>query len=305
MKTEVGVLLMAHGSPDSLEEVGPFLDYVRGGRPTPQALVEEIREHYRRIGGRSPLLDLTQAQATALQARLNLAGDRFRVYVGMRNWRPFIQDTVQQMVTDGLQRVIALSLAPQYSQLSVGAYEQALARAQAALGVSLDVRCIASWHAHPLLLQAFAEKIQEALARLPWGEPAQVHPIFTAHSLPERILAEGDPYAAEVEGTARGVAALVGFTEWDLAYQSQGATADPWLGPTLEAVLQRCAARGQRQVLLVPIGFVCDHMEILYDLDIVAQRIAQEQGLSLTRTASLNTSPCFIEALADVIQRYV
>ncbi|MGH8060096.1 MAG: ferrochelatase, partial [Candidatus Entotheonellia bacterium] len=228
-----------------------------------------------------------------------------RVYVGMRNWRPFIQDTVQQMVRDGLQRVIALSLAPQYSQLSVGAYEQAMARAQASLGVSLDVRCVASWHDHPLLSQAFAEKIQEALDRLPRGAGAHVHPIFTAHSLPERVLAEGDPYAAEVEETARGVAALMGFTEWDLAYQSQGATAEPWLGPTLEAVLQRCAARGQHQVLVVPIGFVCDHMEILYDLDIVAQRIAQEQGLSLTRTASLNTSPRFIEALADVIQGYV
>lgn len=301
MRTEVGVLLMAHGSPDSLEEVGPFLDYVRGGRPTPQALVEEIREHYRRIGGRSPLLDLTQAQATDLEERLNLGGNRFRVYVGMRNWRPFIQETLQQIVRDGLRCVIALSLAPQYSQLSVGAYQQALARAQAALGVSLDVRCVASWHDHPLLLQAFAEKVQEALDRFPLEERAQVQLIFTAHSLPERVLAEGDPYAAEVEGTARGVAALVGFTEWDLAYQSQGATAEPWLGPTLEAVLQRCAARGRRQVLVVPIGFVCDHMEILYDLDIVAQRMAQDQGLSLTRTASLNTSPRFIEALADVI----
>lgn len=299
----VGVLLMAHGSPDTLEDIAPFLQLVRGGRPTPPALVEEIREHYRMIGGRSPLLDLTQAQAKALEERLNVDGRRFRVYVGMRNWHPFIKDTVRQMLADGMQRVIAFCLAPQHSRLSVGMYQQALVKAQVELGVTLDVTSVASWHDHPLLLQAFAEKVREAFSRFP--ADAQLHVIFTAHSLPQRVLTEGDPYPREVERTAEGVARLSGLTDWDLAYQSQGATAEPWLGQTLEEQLERYASRGQRQVLLVPIGFVCDHVEILYDLDIVAQRSAREKGLFLRRTTSLNTSPHFIEALADVVQCHV
>ncbi|MBI3325944.1 MAG: ferrochelatase [Nitrospinae bacterium] len=299
----IGVLLMAHGSPDSLDEIAPFLQHVRGGRPTPPALVEEIREHYRLIGGRSPLLDLTQAQAKALEGRLKVDGVRFRVYVGMRNWHPFIKDTVKRMVADSVRRVVAVSLAPQYSHLSVGAYQQALETAQSELGVSLDVTNVESWHDHPLLLQAFAERVQEAFAQLPADACAQVHTIFTAHSLPERMLKEGDPYPREVERTAAGVARRLGLLAWDLGYQSQGATAEPWIGPTLDDLLERCAARGQRRILLVPVGFVCDHMEILYDIDIVAQRIAKKKGLSLMRTTSLNTSPCFIEALADVVRR--
>ncbi len=301
----IGVLLMAHGSPDSLEEVAPFLEHVRGGRLTPPALVEEIREHYRLIGGRSPLLDLTRAQGWALEERLNTDGGRFRAYVGMRNWHPFIKDAVKQMVADGVRSVVAVSLAPQYSRLSVGAYRQALETAQTELGVRLDVTHVDSWHDHPLLLQAFAEGVQEAFVRLPADARGQVHTIFTAHSLPERVLKEGDPYPREVERTAAGVAKLLGLSAWDLGYQSQGATAEPWLGPTLEELLGRCAIRGQRRVLLVPVGFVCDHMEILYDIDMVAQQMAKEKGLSLTRTTSLNTSPRFIEALADIVRRHL
>ena len=301
----VGVLLMAHGSPDSLDEIEPFLQHVRGGRPTPQASVEEIRERYRLIGGCSPLLDLTQAQAKALEERLNAEGRQVHVYVGMRHWHPFLKETLTRMVADGLRRVIAISLAPQYSQLSVGAYQQALQAAQTELGVCLDVTSVTTWHDHPLLLQAFAEMVQEAFARLPADVHAQVAVIFTAHSLPARVLNEGDPYPHEVERTAEGVARLLDLQHWHLAYQSHGATEEPWLGPSLEELLQQVAAQGQRQVLLVPVGFVCDHMEILYDIDIAAQRMAQANGLFLTRTTSLNTSPHFIEALADVVQRHI
>lgn len=301
----IGVLLMAHGSPNTLDEIGPFLTLVRGGRPTPRAIVEEVRERYRLIGGRSPLLALTLAQAKALEERLNADGRRFRVYVGMRNWHPFIQDTVKQMVADGLRRVIAISLAPQYSHLSVGAYQQALEAATTELGVSLDVKRVESWHAHPLLLEAFAEKVQEAFTSFPADGRAEVQVIFTAHSLPARVVDEGDPYPREVERTSEGVALLLGLKTWHVAFQSQGATAEPWLGPTLEELLNRVAADGQRHVLLVPVGFVCDHMEILYDIDILAQRSAREKGLSLARTTSLNTVPRFIDALADVVQRHV
>ncbi|MBI3330063.1 MAG: ferrochelatase, partial [Nitrospinae bacterium] len=176
---------------------------------------------------------------------------------------------------------------------------------QTELGVRLDVTSVESWHDHPLLLQAFAEMVQDAFARLPADGRAQVSVIFTAHSLPARVLNEGDPYPDEVERTAEGVARLLGLQHWQLAYQSHGATAEPWLGPSLEELLERVAAQGQRQVLLVPIGFVCDHMEVLYDIDIAAQRMAKEKGLFLTRTTSLNTSPRFIEALADIVQRHV
>jgi ferrochelatase len=301
----VGVLLMAHGSPDRLDEMAAYLQHVRGGRPTPQALVDDIQGRYRLIGGRSPLLDLTRAQAQAVEERLRARGAWVRVYVGMRHWHPFIKETVQQMATDGIRRVIAVSMAPQYSRLSVGAYQRALDTAQTELGVSLDVTRVGSWHDHPLLLQAFAERLQEALAQCPADTRTQLHVIFTAHSLPTRILTEGDPYPREVERTAEGVAKRVGLTAWELAYQSQGATAEPWLGPTLDEVFEGSAAQGRRQLILAPIGFVCDHVEILYDLDILAQQVAQAKGVSLRRTASLNTSPTFIEALASVVERHL
>ncbi|MDQ3830617.1 MAG: ferrochelatase [Candidatus Tectomicrobia bacterium] len=297
----IGVLLMAHGSPDTLDDMAAYLQHVRGGRPTPQTLVDDIRERYRLIGERSPLLDLTRAQGKALEERLNGDVRRFRVYVGMRHWHPFIKDTLRQMVEGGIRRLVAVSMAPQYSRLSVGAYRHALETAQAELDVSLEVTTVTSWHDHPWLLQAFAERVQEVCHRLSAEERAQLDIIFTAHSLPQRILAEGDRYPHEVERTAAGVAELLGLTTWEVAYQSQGATAEPWLGPTLDEAFERAAWRGRRSLLLVPIGFVCDHVEILYDIDILARKVAQGKGLRLRRTASLNTSPTFIAALAQVV----
>jgi protoporphyrin/coproporphyrin ferrochelatase len=300
-----GVLLMAHGSPDHLDDMAAYLQHVRGGRPTPQALVDDIRERYRLIGGRSPLLDLTRAQGQGLEARLNANGRCFRVYVGMRHWHPFIKDTLQQLVADGIRRVVAVSMAPQYSRLSVGAYRRALETAQAELGTSLDVTTVTSWHDHPLLVQAFAESVRATYHELSAEVRSQLSVIFTAHSLPQRILAEDDPYPHEVDRTAAGVAKLLGLPTWEVAYQSQGATAEPWLGPTLDEVFARAAAQNRRALLVVPVGFVCDHVEILYDLDILAQKIAREKGLSLWRTSSLNTSPRFIEALASVVEAHL
>jgi ferrochelatase len=300
-----GVLLMAHGSPDHLDDMAAYLQHVRGGRPTPQTLVDDMRGRYALIGGRSPLLDLTRAQGKALEERLNADGTRFRVYVGMRHWHPFIKDTVRQMVDDGIQRVVAVSMAPQYSALSVGAYRRALETAQMELGASLETTTVTSWHDHPGLLDAFAERVQEVCNGHSAEELTQLSVVFTAHSLPRRVLAEGDPYPHEVERTAAGVANLLGLKTWDVAYQSQGATAEPWLGPTLDEVFARAAAEGRRLLLVVPVGFVCDHVEILYDIDILAQKVAQEKGLRLVRTASLNTSPTFIEALAQVVTSHL
>jgi protoporphyrin/coproporphyrin ferrochelatase len=300
-----GVLLMAHGSPDHLDDMAAYLQHVRGGRPTPQALVDDIRGRYRLIGGRSPLLEITRSQGKALEERLNVDSTQFRVYVAMRHWHPFIADTMKQLWSDGIRRVVAVSMAPQYSRLSVGAYHRALEAAQAGLGISLDVTTVASWHDHPLLLQAFAERVQEVCSRLSDEAWTQLCVVFTAHSLPQRILAEGDPYPREVERTAAGVAKLLGLTSWEVVYQSQGATAEPWLGPTLDEIFERLRAQNRRALLLVPIGFVCDHVEILYDIDILAQKVAQEKGLCLMRTASLNTSPTFIEALASVVNSHL
>jgi ferrochelatase len=300
-----GVLLMAHGSPDSLDDMAAYLQHVRGGRLTPPALVDDIRERYRLIGGRSPLLDLTRAQGKALEERLNANGRRFRVYVGMRHWQPFIRDTVKQMVDDSIRCVVAVSMAPQYSRLSVGAYQQALDTAQTELGANLEVTTVTSWHDQPLLLQAFAERVEEIFAQLSAEVRAQLGIVFTAHSLPQRVVAEGDPYPQEVDRTAAGVANLLELPTWEVAYQSQGATAEPWLGPTLDQIFERAVAQNRRSLLLVPIGFVCDHVEILYDLDILAQKVAQERGLCLMRTASLNTSPTFIEALAQVVEAHL
>jgi ferrochelatase len=296
---------MAHGSPDHLDDMAAYLQHVRGGRPTPQTLVDDIRGRYAQIGGRSPLLDLTRAQGNALEECLNADARRFRVYVGMRHWHPFIKDTVVQMVQDGIRRVVAVSMAPQYSPLSVGAYRRALETAQAELGASLEVTTVTSWHDHPGLLRAFAERVQEVCHQLSVEERAQLSVVFTAHSLPQRVLAEGDPYPHEVERTAAGVAGLLGLTTWEVAYQSQGATAEPWLGPMLDEVFARAAVDGQRALLVVPVGFVCDHVEILYDIDILAQKVAQEKGLRLMRTPSLNTSSTFIEALANVVESHM
>ena len=227
----IGVLLMAHGSPDHLDDMAAYLQHVRGGRPTPQTLVDDIRGRYALIGGRSPLLDLTRAQGKALEERLNADARRFRVYVGMRHWHPFIKDTVAQMVQDGIQRVVAVSMAPQYSPLSVGAYRRALETAQAELGVSLETTTVTSWHDHPGLLQAFAERVQEVWSRLSVEERAQLSVVFTAHSLPQRVLAEGDPYPHEVERTAAGVAGSTGIDDLGGRLSKSGSDCGALAGP--------------------------------------------------------------------------
>jgi ferrochelatase len=283
-----GVLLLAHGTPESLDQMPEYLSRVRGGRPPSPELVEEMRHNYAAIGGRSPLTDLSQAQARALAAELGV-----RVYLGMRNWRPFIADALAEAVRDGATELVAVPLAPQYSRLSVGKYRDAV-DSQRPQGV--DVRFVESWHDRPGLLEAFAEKLR---ARLATHADAVV---FTAHSLPQSVVAAGDPYPAQVEATAAGVAARAGVDTYRQAYQSAGRTPEPWLGPSLEQTLESLARDGARRVVIAPIGFVCDHTEILFDIDIQARAFALERGVALERTESLNTSPVFIRALADVVR---
>ena len=296
----VGVLLLAHGGPDSLDDVEPFLANIRGGREVPKNLVEVVRERYRLIGGRSPLLEISRRQAHALEQELNAAGPRLRVYLGMRNWRPFIRETMEQIARDGLGRLIALCLAPQNSRLSVGLYRQHVERAQQELGLEFPMTFVESWHQEPLLIEAFAEKLSQAMPASSADAPAV---IFTAHSLPEKIVADGDPYDRQVRETVSAVAQRCGLARWHFAYQSQGATSEPWLGPKVESVLEQLAASGVRQVLLAPIGFVADHVEVLYDIDIAFRQLAEARGILLRRTESLNDSPALIRTLASVVQR--
>ena len=288
----VAVLLMAYGGPGSLDEVEPYLADVRGGRPTAPAFVEEIKQHYAQIGGRSPIRELTEAQAAGVQRAL---GERFTVYVGMRHWHPYIRDVVGRIVADGHRRVVGIVLAPHYSALSVGAYEKQLLDAAAG---RLEPALVRSWGDHPKFLDAVAGRVAVALQRFP--SPRAVQVVFTAHSLPERILATSDPYPAELAASAAAVARRAGLASWHFAFQSAGATPEPWLGPEAGAVMRQLAGQGHRAFLIVPIGFVCDHVEVLYDVDIMYRALAQDLGVHLERTTSLNDDPLFVAALAEI-----
>ncbi len=336
MTPRYAVLLMAYGGPTSLDEVEPFLKDVRGGRETPEELVEEVNARYREIGGGSPLLERTREQAAALEARLGREGDRgWRVFVGMRHWKPYIREAVGEIAAGGFETLVALCLTPQESRMSVGAYFRALDEALAGAagphptaGTEAsaerrppEVVRVRSWHDHPGFVEAVAERVAEALERFPAEERGEVQVIFTAHSLPERILREGDPYDRQVRETAaavaRAVAARTGRRfaradasagdrgRWHVAYQSAGARPEPWLGPSLEEVMNRLAREGHRSLLAAPVGFVSDHVEVLFDLDVEAAARARGLRVRFERTGSLNASPAFIEALADVVRSAV
>jgi ferrochelatase len=284
------VLLLAHGTPESLDDMPEYLRRVRGGRPPSPELIEEMRGNYAAIGGRSPLTDITFAQASALASTLG----GLPVYVGMRNWRPYIAEVLAEAAAAGVTDIVAVPMAPQYSTLSVAKYGEAV---EAARPSTVAVRFVRSWHDHPGLLEAFAEKVRGSLRSGTWDRV-----VFTAHSLPMRVVDQGDPYPDEVAATARGVARLAGLTDFARAYQSAGRTPEPWLGPSVEEALATAAAEGARRVLIVPVGFVCDHTEILFDIDVQAAQAARRLGIEIARTDSLNTSPTFIRALADLVR---
>jgi len=289
------VLLLAHGAPEYLEDIPEFLLNVRGGRKLSEAAVEEIVNRYRRIGGGSPLLAITNRQAEALADRLGR-----RVYVGMRNWRPFIADTVRRLHEDGVEDLVAICLAPQNSRTSIGLYRKHLANAAKQLAPHLQVEFVESWHDNNELIAAFTEKVTTALGRI--GETARepVPVIFTAHSVPRRTIEEGDPYEAQVRETSLLVARRAALADWSVAFQSQGMTPEPWIGPTVESQIDLLAAAGHRHVLLVPVSFVSDHVEVLYDVDIVFREYGQAKGVTVWRSESLNDSRLLIQALARI-----
>jgi protoporphyrin/coproporphyrin ferrochelatase len=275
------VLLLAHGAPERLEDIEPYLAFVRGGRPSNPRVTEEVARRYAAIGGGSPLLRWTRAQAEALERLLGMP-----VFFAMRNWHPFIQEVVPRIEAG---RVAAVCLAPQYSEMSIGLYIRKVTET----APPFEVRWARSYHDEPLLIQAFAERLGQSNSRV----------LFTAHSLPERAPAADDPYDRECRATAALVARRLGLNSWDFAYQSQGMTGDRWLGPTVESCLDRYAAEGIREVVIAPIGFVCDHVEILYDIDIQFRDYAAARGITVCRPESLNDSPSFTAALGEVVRR--
>jgi ferrochelatase len=295
------VLLMAYGSPGTLDEVEPYFADVRGGRPASPEAVAELRGRYAAIGGSTPLLPITRDLAAKVQADL---GAGYRVHVGMRHWHPYIREAVADIRAEGAGRIVALALAPHYSRLSVGAYAEALSQALAAgQQPAPPVHLIERWHDHPGFRRLIADRIADALSAFPPGD-GPVHVVFSAHSLPERILSWHDPYPDELRESAGSIARLAGLPAggWEMGFQSAGGTREPWLGPDLVDVIARLAAEGRRRVLSVPFGFVCEHLEVLYDIDIEAQAAARGHGVTLRRIAMPNADPAFARVLADLVR---
>lgn len=285
------VLLIAHGSPERVEDIPAFLENISRGRPIPTAVVREVQHRYAQIGT-SPLTRLTQAQADGVARELGMPA-----YVGMRNWHPFIPDTLRQMAADGIEQAVAICLAPHNSRTSVGLYKQVLDGA----GAPFAIDFVEDWHKHPLLIEAFAEKLRAGWRKscLQNGSPLSV--IFTAHSVPTRTIAEGDPYEAQTRETAALVAARVPeIGNWHFAFQSQGMSGGEWLGPTVEETITKLQSTGHNGVFIQPIGFVCDHVEILYDIDIFFRDFAAHRGMQLYRAESLNDSALFVRAVAEL-----
>jgi ferrochelatase len=295
---------MAYGTPSSDEDIEAYLADIRGGQKPAPSAVKDLKERYKAIGGKSPLLEITLAQASKLETVLNSQGISARVYVAMKHWHPYIREVVPMILGAGYRRIIALTLAPHYSKMSIGGYKRAL---QDSLKGThhVEVEFIDSWYGNPIFHRAVAERITCALNQ--FQPNAEVHVMFTAHSLPERILDYGDPYPKQLAASCQAIADLLKITHWSFAYQSAGHTSEKWLGPDIRSALDvfSNSAEHCRNVLVVPVGFVADHLEILYDIDVEAQGFANRHDLNLRRIESLNTSSMFISALADVVKSRV
>jgi protoporphyrin/coproporphyrin ferrochelatase len=278
---------MAYGSPERIEDIRPYLEDIREGRPVSDEAVEELTERYRRIGGRSPLDEVSERQRAALERELGLP-----VYVGMKHWRPRIADAVEAALANDAERIVGIVLAPHYSALSIAGYRE---RLESALAGRAELRFVESWYDHEPFLDVLAERVR--------GTDA--HVVFTAHSLPERILAMGDPYREQLLETSRLVAERAGLERWSFAFQSASATGERWLGPDILEELDDLHGRGVRKVLVCPVGFVSDHLEILWDIDVEARERAAELGLELDRIESLNDDPAFVRALAQLVRQVV
>jgi ferrochelatase len=296
--SDTAVLLMAYGSPDRLDQVEAYYTDIRRGRPPTPEQLQELLDRYRAIGGGSPLSSIVELQRAALQAELARRGTPMPVYAGMRHIEPRIGSVVTTLAADGARGFVALAMAPQHSSNAAG-YRRAVDAALNDLADPPEVLFVDSWHDQPRFIETLAATTREALERFP--EPLAAHVMFTAHSLPARVVAEGDVYPAELARTAALVAERIGLTHYTFAYQSAGRTDEPWLGPDILAEIRRLAAEGVTELVVRPVGFVADHLEVLYDIDIEAQAIARDVGIHLERARSMNDDPTFIAGLADIV----
>ena len=301
----IGVLIMAYGGPNSLEELPGYLSDIRAGRPTTPAVLEEISHNYSRIGGSSPLLEITRQQIAAVSEKLEAAAPGvFRTYLGMRHWAPWIEEVIGQMLDDGITHAVSLVLAPHFSKLSVAKYQGKIADGLEMYHGQMDFRNISSYHDAPKFIQALADRVEQGINSWPEDERDDVHVIFSAHSLPVRIIKMGDPYDEQLRATARLVADKAGLADdrWSWSYQSAGRSPEPWLGPQLQEYIPELhREKGVDKIVSIPVGFVSDHVEILYDIDIQAQEVAQELGIRLERPPALNLDPLYIDTLVDLI----
>jgi ferrochelatase len=298
MTERSGVLVMAYGTPKGLGDVERYYTDIRGGRAPEPPLLEQLTQRYVAIGGRSPLLEITEAQARGLAERLGVG-----TYLGQKHAAPFIADAVAALARDRVERAIGLVLAPHFSTMSVGDYERRARRAAEHAGWEGKLEMIESWHLEPGYVDLLARRIDEARARLPASAQEEATVVFSAHSLPERILSGGDPYPEQLRETAAAVAERARVERWRVAWQSAGRSADPWLGPDILEVIEDLARGGARAVVACPCGFVADHLEVLYDVDIEAAELARARGMALARTASPNDDPAFLDTLATVVGR--
>ena len=298
------VFLIAFGGPASPREIRPFLERVTKGIPIPAARLEEVARHYEAVGGKSPLNEITFRQAAALRRILTVNGNRTPVFVGMRNSEPFFVDALKQMSADGIKRVLGFILSSHRSEASWERYQKNIAEARAELGTSAPViEYCPGWHDHPLFIQTWAELVNATLAQIPVEQRDHTPLIFTAHSLPTAMAAKS-PYAEQLETTVRLVIEKLHHKRWSIAYQSRsGGPSEAWLEPDIAPALQRAAAEGCKEIIIAPIGFVCDHVEVLYDLDIEARRISETLGLRFHRVSCPNDHPTFIRMIAGVIEQ--
>jgi len=292
-----GVLLLAFGGVESLDDLEPFLKNVLKGRPMPPGLFEKIQERYRLIGGKSPLLDITRAQAEGIG---RILGEGYRTYVGMLNWTPYIPDTIRQMKADGIKEAVGIIMAPFTSPVATGAYERTVDAVLTELGKVPKIKMLSNWHVHPQFINIILKKIDEALAGFEDRKNALV--IFSNHSLPREML-EGDAYEMKIRQSVEALTARLDM-ECRTAYQSQGTTNVDWLGPRTEDVIEEAARAGKEGVVVVPLCFTADHVETLYDIDVLFKATAENAGLKFARTTSLNTTPEFLSLLADIIKKF-
>jgi ferrochelatase len=297
------VLLIAFGGPTAPAEIRPFLELVTRGRRIPAERLEEVAHHYEQMpGGRSPLNELTERQAAGLRQALDRRGRSLPVFVGMRNWHPFLRETLGAMAAAGHRRALGIILSPFRSEASWERYQQDVAGARASVPNAPAVDYAPAWSTHPRFVAAAADSVRAALARVPAADRADTPLVFTAHSIP-RPMADASPYVEDFTAAARAVAARAGAARWSLAYQSRsGSPRDPWLEPDIAQVVQQAASTGARHIVVMPLGFVCDHVEVLYDLDTEARALASQHGLAFHRAAAVNDHPDFVAMLADLVQ---